>query len=281
MNSCGKAARAPLGFFDSGVGGLSIWRAVVAALPYEATVYVADQAHLPYGPRPLAEIRDYAKGITEFLLDRGAKLIVVACNSASGPALHALRQDFPEVPFVGMEPAVKPAAESTRTGVIGVLATPATFQGELFLQLAERFAAEVQLETQSCPGLVEIVERGELESSETVELLREYLEPLLAQKVDQLVLGCTHYPFLAPTIARIAGPGVTLIDPAPAIARQVERVLARRRLLAEPANAPRHAFYTSADPHALARMLKQLVQVSVVPRALEWIGKTLREPEGH
>jgi glutamate racemase len=215
-----------IGVFDSGVGGLTVWREIVRQLPHEDTLYLADQAHVPYGPRPLAQVREFAEGIARFLLDQGARVIVVACNTASAAALHDLRRTFPDIPFVGMEPAVKPAAERTHNGIVGVIATQATFQGQLFASLVERYADHVRVLTQACPGLVEAVEAGRLEPPDTEALLRQYLAPLLEAGVDQLVLGCTHYPFLRPTIERLVGAGVAVIDPAPAVARQVERVLA-------------------------------------------------------
>lgn len=249
----------PIGVFDSGVGGLTVWREIVRQLPAEHTLYFADQAHIPYGQRPLDEVRRFTAAITRFLLAQGAKIIVVACNTASGAALHALRETFPNVPFVGMEPAVKPAVEHTRTGVVGVIATPATFEGDLFAGLVARFGDGVDLRIQACPGLVEAVEAGALDTPETEALLRRYLTPLLDAGIDQLVLGCTHYPFLSATIQRIVGPGVTLIDPAPAVARQVGRVLAQHGLLAPAGQPERHRFYTSGDPAAFSALARALI----------------------
>ena len=249
---------APIGIFDSGVGGLSVWREIVRQLPAEDTLYFADQAHIPYGPRPLDEVRRLTENVTRFLLAEGAKLIVVACNTASGAALHALRETFPDVPFVGMEPAVKPAVEHTRTGIVGVIATPATFQGDLFAGLLHRFGNGFDIHTQACPGLVKAVEAGALNTPETEALLRRYLTPLLDAGIDQLVLGCTHYPFLSPLIQRIVSPEVALIDPAPAVAQQVRRVLARRNLLAPDGQVGRHQFYTSGDPVQFAAMARAL-----------------------
>ena len=263
MQNLRKGSNAsPIGVFDSGVGGLSVWREIVRQLPAEDTLYFADQAHIPYGQRPLDKVRRLTEDVTRFLLAEGAKLIVVACNTASGAALHALRETFPDVPFVGMEPAVKPAVEHTRTGIVGVIATPATFQGDLFARLIQRFGDGFDIHTQACPGLVEAVEAGALDTPETEALLRLYLIPLLDAGIDQLVLGCTHYPFLSPLIQRIVGPEVTLIDPAPAVARQVERVLARRNLVRE-ALAPAgqtsgHRFYTSGDPAKFSAMVRTL-----------------------
>jgi len=241
------------------VGGLSVWREIVHQLPDENTLYVADQAHIPYGQRALEEVRRFTGDITRFLLAQGAKIIVVACNTASGAALHALRETFPDVPFVGMEPAIKPAVEHTRTGVVGVIATPATFAGDLFAGLVARFGHDVDLRTQACPGLVEAVEAGALDTPETEALLRRYLTPMLDAGIDQLVLGCTHYPFLSSTIRRIVGPAVTLIDPAPAVARQVERVLAQRGWLASAAPSAQHKFFTSGDPAQFSAMAHTLI----------------------
>jgi glutamate racemase len=250
-----------IGIFDSGVGGLSVWREVARRFPTENLIYFADQAHVPYGPQPMSQVREYATAITRFLLERGARLIVVACNTASAAALYHLRAAFPQVPFVGMEPAVKPAAENSRNGVIGVIATPATFQGELFASLIERFAGGVQVLTQVCPGLVEAVEAGDLDSPAVEALLRDCLTPLVAAGIDTLVLGCTHYPFLAPVIARVVGPEVNIIDPAPAVARQVGRVLARRGWLAGSVES-RRVFYTSGDLAPFSTLIARLLDES-------------------
>ncbi len=250
-----------IGVFDSGVGGLSVWREIAAQLPGESTVYLADQAHIPYGPRPMQEIRAFSEAITRFLLSRGCRIIVVACNTASAAALAHLRAAFPAVPFVGMEPAVKPAAQSTRVGRVGVMATPATFQGELFASVVERFANGVQLVNQVCPGLVEQVEAGRLDSLDTEAMLRQHLAPMMQAGVDAIVLACTHYPFLAPAIRRIVGPDAQVIDPAPAIARQVRRVMEQRGLLSSDNQVSRD-FYTSGDAWAFAETLRQLVGVT-------------------
>ncbi len=259
-----------IGIFDSGVGGLTVWREIVRELPSWGTIYVADQAHIPYGPRPLEEVRQFAEGIARFLLEQGAAVIVLACNTASAAALHHLRATFPQVPFVGMEPAVKPAVQKTRNGRVGVIATPATFQGELFASLLERFARDVRVIPQVCPGLVEAVEAGALDGPETEALVRSCLEPLLEAGVDELVLGCTHYPFLRPLMERVVGSGVEIIDPAPAVARQARRVLEQTGALPSGESSPRHAFYTTGNPARFARMLEQLVGVRGDVRALSW-----------
>jgi len=214
-----------IGIFDSGVGGLSILRELQRLLPGQPKLFIADQAHVPYGPRPLEEVRQFSESITRFLLDRGAEVIVVACNAASAASLKTLRQHYPGVPFIGMEPAVKPAAEQTHSGVVGVLATPATFQGELYASVVERFASHVTLMQSTCPGLVQQIEAGNLDGRETRQILEEALNPMLQAGIDTVVLGCTHYPFVIPLIQSIAGDQVRVINPAEAVARQTGRVL--------------------------------------------------------
>lgn len=253
--------RKAIGIFDSGIGGLSVWRELARMLSHEDTIYFGDQIHIPYGPRTLKQIREFSETITRFLLEHDCKLIVVACNTASAAALTHLRATFPHVPFVGMEPAVKPAAQSTRTRVVGVLATPATFQGALFASVVERFASGVQLINQVCPGLVEQIEAGEIDAPETETMLHRFLQPLVDAQADTIVLACTHYPFVAESIQRIVGPAVTVIDPAPAIARQVQRVLEERGLSASRSNVGRHMFYSSGDPAAFKDILNRLVSV--------------------
>jgi glutamate racemase len=219
-----------IGVFDSGVGGLSVLRAMWREVPEAEIIFLADQVHVPYGARPLEQVRGFSEEITRYLLEQGARLIVVACNTASAAALRHLRSVFPETPFVGMEPAVKPAAERTQSGVVGVLATPATFQGELYASVVERFASGVRLLTSTCPGLVTQIEAGDLVSPATRLIIEEALGPMLAQGIDTIVLGCTHYPFVIPLIEEIAGPGVRVIDPAPAVARQARRLLEEKGL---------------------------------------------------
>ncbi|NKQ34773.1 MAG: glutamate racemase [Chloroflexi bacterium] len=222
----------PIGIFDSGVGGLSVLREIRALLPAENLIYVADQAHVPYGPRPIAEIRTFSQAITQFLLAQQAKLIVVACNTASAAALSWLRETFPQTLFVGMEPAIKPAAAHTQNGKVGVLATAATIESERYAALRGRFARDVTVYEDPCIGLVDLIESGELVSPRLETTLHSYLAPMLAAGVDTIVLGCTHYPFVLPVIERIAGTAVTVIDPAPAIARQTQRILQTHNLLA-------------------------------------------------
>lgn len=262
---------AQIGIFDSGVGGLSVLRAVRQALPQEALIYLADQAHVPYGPRPVEQVRAFAEGITRYLQSQGVKLIVVACNTASAAALHSLRQTFPELPFVGMEPAVKPAAEHTQTGVVGVLATPATFQGALYASVVERFASGVTVLQDTCPGLVMEIEAGHLDTAEVRAILEKALHPMLAQGIDTVVLGCTHFPFVIPLIEDIVGPGVRVIDPAPAIARQVARLLEVNNLTTTADQQGSVRYLTSGDPDQLAALLPRLLGERGELRQVRWI----------
>ena len=248
----------PIGVFDSGVGGLSVLREIVRRLPDEDVLYVADTAHCPYGPRPLVEIRELSHAVVRFLIAQGAKLIVVACNTASAAALRWLRQQC-DVPFVGMVPAVKPASAQTHTGVVGVLATPATVQGDLYTEVVQRFARGVRVIQSTGTGLVEAVEAGRLEDPETEALLRRHLAPLLAAGADTIVLGCTHYPFLIPLMRRVAGPEVRILDPAPAVARQTLRVLQERDLLAQRERPGRRRYFTSGDVAHFAKLVQRLM----------------------
>ena len=225
-------ARAAIGIFDSGLGGLTVASAIRQALPSERLLYFGDTAHIPYGDRTLREVRAFSAGIVRALMGKGCKMIVIACNTASAAALKELREAYPRFSFIGMEPAVKPAVERSRSQVVGVIATRATFQGELFASVVERFAQGVKVIEQPCPGLVQAIEAGDLDSYGTEQMLRAWLEPMLAQGMDELVLACTHYPLVRPLIERICGPEVEVIDPAPAVARQVKRVLDEQGLLA-------------------------------------------------
>jgi glutamate racemase len=265
----------PIGIFDSGVGGLSVWREVARQWPHESTLYLADQAHVPYGPRPADEVRAYAEAIVTELLARDCKAIVCACNTASAAALKQLRERHPDVPFVGMEPAVKPAALHTKSRVVGVMATPGTLQGRMFMLAVERFGAGLTLVNQPCPGLVERVESGDVGSPAVAALLRELLAPMLKAGADTIVLACTHYPFVLPLIRQVAGDGVQLIDPAPAVARHLGRLLEQRGLAAPAAAAARHAFATTGAAGALQAALRALVQVEATVEAVQWQGGAL------
>lgn len=247
----------PIGVFDSGVGGLSVLREIRRELPGEHLLYVADSGHAPYGDKPRQMIEARSVAIVEFLLNRGAKAVVVACNTATGASVETLRARF-TVPIVAMEPAVKPAAESTKSGVIGVLATSGTLGSGNFARLHQRFGAKVEILVQACPGLVELVEAGDLSGDRTRALIEKYLVPLLAQQADNIVLGCTHYPFLAPLMREIAGPAVTIIDPAAAVARELRRRLAGAGLLSAGNRAGTEQFWTSAEPGTTQPVIAQL-----------------------
>ncbi len=275
-----SADASPIGIFDSGVGGLSVLRAIRTELPAESILYLADQAHVPYGPRPLEEVRAFSRAISHFLIQQGAKIIVVACNTASAAALHYLRQEFPDLPFVGMEPAVKPAAEHTHSGRVGVLATPATFQGKLYASVVERFARGVEIYQDACPGLVEQIEAGNLAGPATRAILESALIPMLRQGIDTVVLGCTHYPFVIPLIQEIVGPAVRVIDPAPAIARQVQRVLISRQALN--LSSPGRSFgqavrlLTTGSPADLQQLLPCYLNQTAPVEPLCWQADQLR-----
>ncbi len=245
-----------IGVFDSGVGGLSVLRHIRWTLPGERLIYVADSAHVPYGDKSPAYIEQRAHILTRFLIEQGADAIVIACNTATAAAAASLRSQF-SLPIIGMEPAVKPAVAATRSGVVGVLATVGTLESTRFAALLERYGEEVEIVTQGCPGLVEQVELGDLHGIRTRELVERYTAPLLAQGADTLILGCTHYPFLAPLIRAVVGDGITLVDTGEAVARHLQR-----RLLSElPArnnNAPSASFFTSGDAEAASHIMTAL-----------------------
>lgn len=220
-----ECAESGIGVFDSGVGGLSVLREIHRLLPGESLLYVADSGHAPYGEKTPEYIRQRCRQIAGFLLERGAKALVLACNTATAAAAADLRECYPNLPVIGMEPAVKPAAAASRNGVVGVLATSGTLQSARFAGLLDRFAGDVKVITQPCPGLMERVESGDLQGPETERLLRRYLRPLVQQGCDTLVLGCTHYPFLKPLLRRLLPPEVALVDTGLAVARQLERCL--------------------------------------------------------
>ncbi len=241
---------APIGLLDSGIGGLSVWREVVRLLPHERTVYYADTAHCPYGPKTQEEIIGRAVHITDWLLARQAKLIVVACNTATAAAIDHLRTHY-TIPFVGMEPAVKPAALLSQSGVVGVLATRGTFKGRLYHETSERFAGHVKIIEQPGDGLVELIEAGKTDTPEMTALLHTYIDPMIAAGADHIVLGCTHYPFLIPAIRKITGDKVTLLDPAPAVAQRVKSLLEQQGLLNNSEAPGQHEFYSDEKPFNL------------------------------
>ena len=260
-----KAPRADvkrIGVLDSGVGGLSVLREIHRLLPNYPTIYFADQAHIPYGTRSPAEIAGFVEQIAEFLIERGARVIVLACNAASAASLLDLRARHPAIPFVGMEPAVKPAVEATRTGAIGVLTTRATANGELYRRVLERYAAGVRVITQVAPELVMMVEAGTRDEDGSQAILRGAVQPMLDAGADQIVLACTHFPFLKERLEAIAG--INLVDPSAAVARQVARVL-------PPDAAPSSAenlYFTSGSAEAFRAMLRRLIGVDADVEAI-------------
>ncbi len=267
----------PIGVLDSGVGGLSVLREIRRLLPNESIIYVADEGHLPYGPRQRDEIREFVSGIARFLIQQRCKLIVIACNAANAAALHYLRGIYPELPIVGMEPAIKPAAQQTQTGVVGVITTKATYQSELFASVLDRFAHGIRVETQVCPEFVLLVEQGAPDTPESRAVVARYLDPLKAAGIDQLVLGCTHFPFLEKQFQEMLGPGVAIIDPAPAVARQVGRVLEQRSLANLPGATPSIQYVTSGDPKHFRDLLAKLIgDYRADVRAASWQGEQLR-----
>lgn len=226
-------------------------------LPAENLVYFADSAHCPYGARPVEFIRGRAYAICDFLIGRGVKLIVIASNTTSAAALNAVREKY-NVPVIGVEPAVKPAAAATVNGKIGVIATGVTLAGERFDSLLKRFGQGLEVFTQPCPGLVEIVESGRWDNEETEKLVGGYLDKLVARGVDTIILGCTHYPFLRPVIEKLAGSGIKVIDSGEGIARQVARVLESECMKADAASAGSESFFTSGDPELIKPVLRLL-----------------------
>lgn len=247
----------PIGVFDSGVGGLSVLRAIREQLPAEDVLYVADSGFAPYGDRPREFIESRALAIVEFLVTKGAKAVVVACNTATGAAVHVLRERY-SMPVVAMEPAVKPAALQTKTGVVGVLATTSTLSSAKFLDLVDRHGGGVQVLVQPCPGWVEQVEAGALTGETTRALVESLVRPVLNKRADTLVLGCTHYPFLRPLIEDVAGPDVAIIDPARAVARELRRRLAASDLLAPDTRTGDEQFFSTGAAHKVAEVISQL-----------------------
>lgn len=261
-------SEAPIGVLDSGVGGLSVLEEIRQLLPNESLLYVADCGHIPYGEKTPEYIRQRSAIIADFLMGQGAKALVVACNTATVAAVADLRRDFPHWPIVGMEPAVKPAAAATRSGIVGVLATTGTLQSAKFAALLDRFATDVRVITQPCPGLVELIEAGDLHSPALHQLLQHYVDPLLAAGCDTLILGCTHYPFLKPLLKQMIPAHISLIDTGAAVARQLQRLLAERALLSE-GPARETEFWTSADPIHLRKILPLLWHSSGVVRSFD------------
>jgi glutamate racemase len=247
----------PIGVFDSGVGGLSVWREIKKALPRESLIYYGDGLNCPYGSLPRERVAELTVEAVGWLARQGAKMAVVACNTATAAALDTLRERF-EMPIVGMVPAVKPAAESTRTGVVAILATERALEGGRLKQYTADFAAGVEVIGAVGEGFVELVEQGLEESEQAVEAVGRVVEPLVAQGVDRLVLGCTHYPFLAGAIRRVVGArAVEIIDPAPAIARRVAQLLSEHGIAAEEGHVAQYQFHTLGGEEYLQKIRRR------------------------
>lgn len=246
---------APIGLYDSGVGGLSVWHAVHQRLPQESLIYVADTAYVPYGEKSRHAIVARALALGRFFRSQGAKAIVVPCNTATAAAIVPLRAAHPDIPVVGIEPAVKPAARLSRTGRIGVLATTGTLASPRFRQLVEREAGHCQVLLQPCPAWVLAVERGELSSARTRRQIAAMVLPLLDQQADVLVLGCTHFPFLLPALRDLLGPDFPVLETGPAVAQQLARQLAEHHTLQANTNlAANLQFFSSGNPSQLSRV---------------------------
>lgn len=244
----------PIGLFDSGVGGSSIWNAIHDLLPNEDTIYLADSKNAPYGQRSKEEIIELSEKNTEFLLDQNAKIIVVACNTATTNAIKELRAKY-KVPFIGIEPAIKPAALHSQTQKIGILATKGTLSSELFNRAVEMYQ-DTKIIEQIGHGLVELIENGQIDSPEMSRLLHSYLRPMIEENIDYLVLGCSHYPYLIPQIKKIIPPGIRIIDSGEAVARQTQKILDEKVGRNTPSHKGDATFYTNGDPSVLASLLR-------------------------
>ncbi|WP_435578253.1 glutamate racemase [Gilvibacter sp.] len=246
--------KGPIGIFDSGVGGTSIWRAIEAQMPYEHSLYLADSKNAPYGKKPKEAILALCIKNTEFLIAAGAKIIVVACNTATTNAIDYLRSNY-ELPFIGIEPAIKPAALQTRTKSVGILATQGTLSSALFAKTSETFAKDVEVIEVIGTGLVELIESDQIDSPEMKSLLMKYLAPMKAANIDHLVLGCSHYPYLIPKIKTLLNEEVKIIDSGEAVARQTQRIL-EEHSLSYKHEKPYHQFYTNGDPEVISKILE-------------------------
>ena len=262
-----KGRSSVIGIFDSCVGGLSVWNELIKILPNNPILYLSDSAYCPYGHRSQEEIISRAKAITEFLISKGASLIVIACNTATAAAIDTLRESY-EIPFIGMEPAVKPAALHSKSGVIGVLATQGTFKGKLYHRTLDRFASDIKVVEMIGTGLVELVEAGETHGAKTRELLKRYIDTMIAGNADHIVLGCTHYPFLLDEIQKIAGEDIVIVDPAPAVAQHTFNTFAQNDLISDEKLDPSRQtlFYSTGSIENLIKMAKSILPS--IPREL-------------
>ena len=247
----------PIGVMDSGVGGISVLKHIHALLPHEDLIYFADSKHAPYGNKTAEEITARCMEIADFLQQKDVKALVVACNTATAAAIDAMREKY-SLPIIGMEPAVKPAAEASKNGVIGVLATVGTLKSAQFAALLESYGRNVKVVTQACVGLVECIERGELDTPATKALIRQYTAPLLADGADTIVLGCTHYPFVKEVIREIVGKEISLIDTGAAVAKQLKRQLAEKDLLSASTQLVSVKFWTNSEAETAKQVIEAL-----------------------
>lgn len=247
---------APIGVFDSGMGGLTVWRALRETMPEESLVFLGDGKNCPYGSRPPHEICELADRAVGRLVECGIKMIVVACNTATAAAIEFLREKYADIPIVGMEPAVKPAALNTKSRVIGVLATEMSLHGDLFHRTAARYASDVEVIAVAGSGFVEIVEQNREDTPEAEAIVRDAIGYMLERGADQIVLGCTHYPFLTQTIKRVVGErDVTIVDPSGAVARRAKQLLTEGGAKAEPNHTAEYTFLTFDNEEYLARLI--------------------------
>lgn len=250
----------PIGIFDSGVGGTSIWKEIHALLPFEDTIYLADSNNAPYGPKGRETIIELSIKNTELLIEKGCKMVVVACNTATTNAIDYLRKNY-SLPFIGIEPAIKPAALQTKSGAVGILATKGTLSSDLFSKTSTLFASNIRKVEQDGDGLVELIESGRLNSKETRELLKIYLKPMLEAEIDYLVLGCTHYPYLIPILLGLLPDHVKIIDSGEAVARQTKAILEQNNLLNNQHIQPKFEFYTNGNPEIMCSLLESKYSV--------------------
>ncbi|QOD62299.1 glutamate racemase [Polaribacter haliotis] len=253
----------PIGFFDSGVGGTSIWKEVISLLPNEDSIYLSDSKNAPYGEKSKNEIIDLCIKNTDFLLKQNCKLIVVACNTATTNAIDFLRERY-SIPFIGIEPAIKPAALTTKTNTIGILATKGTLNSSLFEKTSSSFRKDIYIEEIIGKGLVELIENGKLYSKEMTSLLKSYLHPLLEKNIDFLVLGCTHYPYLIPQIREIIGGKINIIDSGEAVAKQTKAILNKFYLLNSKENIAKHTLYINKEKEVLEQLIAEKENIKII-----------------
>ena len=255
-----KSNNSPIGIFDSGVGGTSIWKEIKTLLPNENTIYLSDSKNAPYGNKSKREIIDLSIKNTEYLLEKNCKIIVVACNTATTNAIKFLRKNY-QIPFIGIEPAIKPASLKTKTNTIGILATKGTLNSELFEKTSKSINQQVAIVETIGKGLVELIEEGNLNSKDMDELLQKYLNPMLKKNVDCIVLGCTHYPYLIPQIRRIVGENIQIIDSGEAVAKQTKNILEINNILNLINKKGKHQFYINKDSNTLKILLSKNSEV--------------------